>query len=98
MKTITDNYKVFSISQNTNSFGLHGVIIVNRSGKTFEVGMSYLNLPKKDEIVPVQFEVVKRGDEDIVSKYPIYLNGGSIEIPQQKRDCPKEILKEIFPD
>lgn len=44
-------FKVISISSNTNSFGLHGVVIVDKSGLAFEVAVSQINLPKKGNYV-----------------------------------------------
>ena len=36
----TKQFKVAAVSDNTNSFGLYGVVLVARDGQAFEVGKS----------------------------------------------------------
>ena len=53
------HFKVASVSENRNAFGLRGHILVSREGVAYEVGLNYLNELKKDTEVEV---VVVTGD------------------------------------
>lgn len=98
MKTVSDKFKVFRRSENTNSFGLHQLYIMNRQGRTYIVHMSYLNLPKKGDVVDVEFRVVKIKDEEYVDEStPIYVNHGSVELTSRlKEDASQEVVEEVF--
>ena len=78
-------FKVVAVSTNTNSFGLHNVILVAQDGEAYQAGHSYFNLPIKNDIV--ELEVLKSG-----------LNWGvaGFEIPEKKSDAPAEIVKDIW--
>lgn len=48
----TDAYIVVTVSKNTNSFGLRGMIVVNRQGRAWTVAANALNvLNRGDQIV-----------------------------------------------
>ena len=48
----TDTYIVITVSKNTNSFGLRGMIVVNRQGRAWTVAANDLNvLNRGDQIV-----------------------------------------------
>lgn len=83
-------YRVFRISENTNSFGLHGVWIMRRNGETWELGMSHLNMEKvrKGAIMKVaQFHKP--------NSVPDLTSWG--EIPRRiKPDPPQEVINEIW--
>lgn len=51
MNKQTKTFKVVSVSKNTNSFGLTGMILMAIDGETWEVGASYLNIKKKGDVV-----------------------------------------------
>lgn len=93
---VTEKFKVISVSTNTNSFGLHGVIIVSPLGKAFEVGITSQFAPKKDEMVNIDFPVTIVNDMPKVGELPISCNNATIEIPRKLPDCPQKILTEIF--
>lgn len=80
-------FKVVSISSNTNSFGLHGVVIVDKSGLAFEVGVSYINLPAKGNIFTG--EVTENGN---LHSLPF-----SYEIPRKLAAPDAATLAEIWP-
>jgi hypothetical protein len=81
-------FKVVSISQNTNSFGLYGVIIADKTGLSFEIGVSYINLPVKGNIVTGQVT-----DSGNLHSLPF-----SYEIPRKLPTVPKDVLRELFPE
>lgn len=98
MGTVTEKFKAIAVSSNTNSFGLRGVVIVNRKGKAFQIGVTSQFAPKKGEEVDIVFPVEEVGALAYVAEYPITCNGVTIELPKKLPKCPPEVLKEIFPD
>ena len=94
--TVTEKFKVISVSKNTNSFGLLGVIIVSIAGKAFEVGITSQFAPQKGEMVDIDFPVTIVNDVPKVGELPISCNSATIEIPRKLQDCPQKILTEIF--
>jgi len=98
-KTIRQSYikqfKVVSRSQNTNSFGLYGLILVARDGEAWEVGANHLNVKDKNEFVNqvVTVDVDTNGDKRVVATtFPQF------EIPRKLEKCPADVLAEIFQD
>jgi len=49
-------WKVFGVSENTNSFGLYGVRLLNKQGHFYTVGASSLNCPKEGDVIEVSEE------------------------------------------
>jgi len=86
---LTTQFKVISVSENTNSFGLHGVIICDKSGLAFEVGIAAWCCPKKGNIVTG--EITDKGN--LVS-----LAGISYELPRTLDKPDAATLREMFPD
>lgn len=80
-------FKVVSISSNTNSFGLYGIILVNEEGLKFEVAASEFNLPK-ERIINVELNE----NDNLVSTTFSY------EIPRKLPNVSPEILKQIWPN
>lgn len=83
---MTKNFKCISVSENTNSFGLHGVILMARDGETWEVAMNGLNKPAKGKVLNV----------------PVDENGRAqmwrmnCEIPSRLTDTPKSVVKSAW--
>lgn len=83
-------FKVIAVSTNTNSFGLHQMVLVAKSGVTFKACANSLNLAKKDSEVSVPVTI----KNDKIVNYNFTALG--YEIPEQMNNAPKEVLKEIF--
>ena len=94
-RTYQKTFRVISISENTNSFGLTGHILVATDGETWEVAKSRYGDVRsqwkrgQDIIVPV---VASEQGEFIRFEW----GSLSCEIPCRKNDCPDSILKEIY--
>lgn len=78
-------FKVASVSENMNSFGLYGMILMAENGETWEVGANSLNVKEKGEIITVQQEA---------SSFVWYKFG--FEIPRWIGRAPQEVIKEIW--
>lgn len=80
-----DEFKVVSISSNTNSFGLRGVVFISRSGKAWQVGASALHVPKRGQVFSFP-----EGKEPPFAKW-------GFEIPERlSPDPPKEVMQDIW--
>lgn len=84
---IQTQFKVVSVSSNTNSFGLHGVILVEKSGLAYEVGISSWCCPKKDEMI----NAIINDKGDLIS-----LSSITYEIPRKLPPPDENTLAEIF--
>ena len=84
----TVKFKVVTISQNRNSFGLYGVIIIDRDGHAWQIGVNYINLPKKGDVVNAW---VSSKTNDLYRIAEI-----SYEIPQQLDKAPPPVVKEVW--
>lgn len=91
-QSYTKKFKCVSVSENRNSFGLQGCIIVAPDGEAWEVGANYLNAPKKGDEVNVPFL-----EKDYFTIVPSFASLG-FEIPKRLKDPPKELLREFFPE
>ena len=81
-------FKIFRVSENTNSFGLYGVWVMNRNGDCFEVGANYLTLESHPNGSVVKLE----HREGRISS-----NGSfSFEIPCSKGRAPLAVVKEVW--
>ena len=80
-------FKVATVSENRNSFGLHGVVLVAKDGQAFEVGSNDLHLPQQGDVLEVP---TKQGSA---------LDWGSLgfEIPR-KLDPPAlpEVVRQVW--
>lgn len=91
LRTFTKEFKVIGVSSNTNSFGLRGVIIVAKDGEAWQGGVSYLYVPKKDDMVSL---VYKEKSQGVLETYPQFPSGW--EIPERLKDMPADLLKKVF--
>lgn len=73
-------FKVVSVSQNTNSFGLYGMILVARDGEAWQVAANYLNKKEKGKV--------------FIAREDFY--GMGFEIPERLPSPPAEALAKIF--
>lgn len=82
-------FKVISVSSNTNAFGLTGVIMADKTGLAFQVGMNYLSKPEQGDLL----NVTLNQNLEIQS-----IAGKSFEIPHKLPSVPAHALKELFPN
>ena len=83
-------FLVASVSNNRNSFGLKGIILVCPTGEAWEVGMSHA--PKKGQTIMLPTV----GDK--VQFHLAGMQGLTIEIPKRLTDAPESVLCELFPE
>ena len=87
----TKPFRVAAISDNTNSFGLHQVILVAQKGEAYKACASYINLPKKGDDVFVPLILDKEGNVTGLNFAAL-----GYEIPEKMQDAPKQVVDEIF--
>jgi hypothetical protein len=78
-------FKVCSVSTNTNSFGLHGLVLVARDGEAYEVGSNVLNIKEKGTVV----RATVRGGAVSFAKL-------GWEIPKQLDTAPPPVVAEVW--
>lgn len=83
----TKEFKVATVSSNTNDFGLYGMMLFARDGEVWEVAANSLHVKQIGDVVEVQL--------DEVSTIPDF-TALSYEIPQRMIDCPQEIVESIW--
>lgn len=88
MKNITQTkpFMVASVSENTNSFGLTGIILIAADGEAYEVGASSLYVKKKGDVVQVPV-VGENGRQ--------FANLG-FEVPRRLPDAPAGVVEEVW--
>lgn len=79
-------FKVASVSENTNSFGLYGMILMALDGETWEVGVNYLNKKTKGEMV-----FVPMGATGLLTFATL-----GFEIPHSLGKAPPNVVAEVF--
>jgi hypothetical protein len=94
MKTITLNreFKVALISGNTNSFGLYGVIIIDRNGQAWEVATNSLNLPAKESIITIKETFNQETGESLGLNFA----EKGFEIPRRLPNATSDVLEVLF--
>ncbi|MDA3780336.1 MAG: hypothetical protein PF487_09005 [Bacteroidales bacterium] len=85
-------FKVVTVSSNTNSFGLRGFICVARDGDAFQAATNSLDVPKKDMILRMPIIMDKDGKPTNRINYVL----GGFEIPEKLDNCPADAVKEIW--
>ena len=63
-----EEYKVFGISSNTNSFGLREVYAIARSGKVIKWLSSQLGMPKKYQVLKAYNGRIGQGECEVICK------------------------------
>ena len=86
---ISKQFKVATVSQNTNSFGLRGFILVAKDGQAFEAAANYLNVPNKGDIITLP------GTTD-GTRTRFNFAKKSYEIPHPLSQAPSDVVKEIW--
>ncbi len=84
---MTKTFRVASVSENTNSFGLTSMILMAKNGEAWTVGANHLNVKKKGTDISVNC---------CESGHPNWASKG-YEIPiRMPIDAPKGVIDEIF--
>ncbi len=84
---MTKTFRVASVSENANSFGLTGMYLMDKNGETWQVGANHLNVEKKGTDVSVNCSA---------EGYPDWASKG-YEIPERlPQDAPQNVVDEIF--
>lgn len=83
VKKITKQFRVAAISSNTNSFGLHNVVLIARDGEAWQVKASGFNVPKQGQ----QFEFEQTVGELIAQGW---------ELPEQISKAPAGVIAEVW--
>ena len=96
MSTITKQkeFKVVSISSNTNSFGLYGVILMGKDGESYQVGSNYFHLPKKGDVLKNNVHYNAETQERLLKTLSWSLSG--FEIPERLPDAPFKVVQEVW--
>lgn len=82
----TKPFKVASVSDNLNSFGLTGMILMAVDGEAWEVGASSFYVKKKGDVV--QVPVVGKSGRNFASL--------GFEIPRRLPDAPPGVVDEVL--
>ena len=85
-------FRIFGVSENSNSFGLHGVRVMSPDGAFFKIGLNDLNLTRLQSHALKQF-VVPCNPGQGIGWHTI-----GAEIPEYKGRAPFDVVKEIFFD
>lgn len=85
-KKQTKPFTVASVSENCNSFGLTGMILMARDGEAWEVGASSLYVKAKGDIV--QVPIVGKAGRNFASL--------GFEIPTRLPDAPAGVVEEVW--
>ena len=84
----TKQFKVAAVSDNTNSFGLYGVVLVARDGQAFEVGKSMYGATPLWPLGHVLTLEVHKGNFNFAAR--------GIEIPRQLPTAPPKLIKALW--
>lgn len=91
MRKCIEAFKVLAKSENTNSFGLYQLILVNRDGLAYKVLANSLNAKDVGSIINQEFNL----DEETGRVWGRYFNGG-YECQEKIASCPADVLSEIW--
>lgn len=85
MTTKMQSFVVVAISDNTNSFGLWGHVVVNQQGHAYQIGLNYMRKRHINDVMRIPVS------DDMTPQW--HLIGA--EIPQRLDDMPKEFLAKV---
>jgi len=88
---VEKEFKVVSVSSNTNSFGLYGVIMIARDGEAMEIAVGNLYKPKIGDILIK--DIILAGNGKLIS---YTFRGISYELPRNLPEAPKEVVREVW--
>ena len=77
-------FKVVSRSENANSFGLHGLVVVARDGEAWEIAANSIYDKQQGTSVYQNIDNPKNPTFD------------GYELPRKLPQCPKDVVAEIY--
>jgi hypothetical protein len=80
------NFRVVSVSDNANSFGLHGHILIAEDGEAWEAGAGTFHGHKKGDTLRLSAD--RDGEYD-------WAHHG-FEIPRRLPDAPRNVVNEVW--
>jgi hypothetical protein len=83
---VSKTFVAASISKNTNSFGLHGIILLAKDGEAWEAAANSINVPKQHDRVTVAL--------DDAGSPRWELKG--YEIPRRLPAAPPKVVAEVW--
>ena len=78
-------FKVASVSDNTNDFGLYGMVLIALDGEAWQVGANSVNVKIKGAVLHV----------DVHGDSPAWENFG-FEIPEKLERPPAKVVSEVW--
>lgn len=95
---MTKTFQVVAVSTNTNSFGLHGVVLVAKNGLAFEAGASGFTVQLHHLKVGahITLNMIEGGDESADAIAWFDWAAKSFEIPRELPACPKKLVKQMW--
>ncbi len=83
---VTRPMKVVTVSQNTNSFGLYGHILMAKDGTAYQIAASMYSKQEKGTVLNAEFVNWR------LDKIP----GVSYEIPQKLMQAPADVIADVW--
>lgn len=83
----TKQFKIVATSRNTNSFGLHGIILIARDGEAWEIGVNYMHAPSFKDGALVTLGLDANGNPEF---------GPGVEIPRRLRGATTDVIEELW--
>jgi hypothetical protein len=88
-------FKVAAVSDNANSFGLKGMILMNKDGVVYQVGANSLYVKQAGDEIVVPCDWNECDDEGLpMVNWHFYSLG--FEIPERFPDAPKNVVAEVW--
>jgi len=90
-----EEFCVAAISENTNSFGLRGMVLMSEIGTTYQVGANSLHLKEIGDKITIPCEWNECDAEGIPQvSHNFYTLG--YEIPTRLPNAPQNVIKEVW--
>lgn len=91
---VTMAFRVVTVSQNANAFGLHGHVLMSRDGEAWEVARSRgpWNDSQWDSGDDIKLPAVMHDGNPVIQWAEV-----SCEIPRRLPDAPAAVIKSVFP-
>ena len=86
-KLFYEQFRIASVTNKTNSFGLYGVIILAKSGRAFEIGVGSIYEPIKGKEWSCKLSEANNLLE---------IEGVGFELPRRLSDAPQGVIDEVF--
>ena len=88
----TTQFKVVTVSENTNNFGLKQCIMIAKSGVAYKVCANSLNIPKRGDVLEIPAILDAGGNP--TKNYSFA--GRGFELPEQIEHAPQDVVDEVW--